>query len=662
MRVEKETTRKLLEYYSELFHFPLERNRLFLKLSDYSDEQNSDKFSDYSSFLNRFEISFHFRMNPLDLETVDQLGKGDWIFREERFFRIILSLPYFILVQDLDGKKSWQRKSDFFLSEGMFILTAEPFRPFTLGEKDISPENRILSLLRLESSDISILTVFSIFAALLSLVIPVGTQSFVNILAFGTQMQPVIVLTFLITGALLFAGVLKILQMTAAEILQQRLFARVFTEMISVFPESDSDRFLEPEKRRKLNYLLDISTAQKSATVLLTDGLAILLQMTVGTAVLLLYHPVFIIYDIFIIILSYFVIVRLGKDGVGTSILESKYKHRTVFWIEEVFEKFSAVQGRYGQRLARKKALGLAGDYIHYRGAHFQILKKQASVFILFQAVGTAVLLGLGGYLVIKGEISLGQFVAAEIIAAKIMESFSKSPKYLESYYDLCASLDKISDALESGEFSSNDSEQSGAGQSTMEFRNTVFSIQRRFFKCNDKVIKKGDSVSISGDPQALWEFFRLLSKGNHHSFKSDSDFSLWAENSILISSPDFFSGTLEDSINLFTDQETFIENLRNLSLYGIVCTEFGEDFCSMPVSEISERLDRDDLFLLYSALVWRKSAGLVMIYPPENLNERTFSALNSLIERHSPECIIMHCNDKIISNQTMEIMEKKDE
>ncbi|HMV78750.1 MAG TPA: ABC transporter transmembrane domain-containing protein [Leptospiraceae bacterium] len=655
MKIEKETTRKLLEYYSELYHFPLERNRIFMMLNDFSDAAEK-----YSAFLNQFKVPFHFSFKPLDMDSAESLGKTDWIFRDGVFCRIIFYAPYYILTEDFDGHRKWYRKSDFFRKEEIYFLSAEPFRPFTLGEKEISPEKRILSLIRLESSDIGLLTVFSIFAALLSLVIPVGTQSFVNILAFGTQMQPVIVLTFLITGALTFAGVLKILQMTAAEILQQRLFARVFTEIIAGFPESDKDSFLKTENSRKLNYLLDISTAQKSATVLLTDGLAILLQMTVGIIVLLLYHPIFIIYDVFIIILCYFVTVRLGKDGVSTSILESKYKHKTVFWLEEAFEKFSAIQGRRGLDLVRKKAEGIAGDYLHYRGVHFHTLKKQASVFILFQAVGTAVLLGMGGYLVIKGEISLGQFVASEIIAAKIMESFSKSAKYLESYYDLCASLDKISHALESGDSSFRRNTSAASNDDRMEFRNASFSVSGKTFLVNDILMNKGDSVSVKGENSAVREFFRILCGSDIRSFKTDSDMLFWAENSIMISSPKFFSGPLEESLNLFTDRETFSAILKKLGIYSRICSEFGEDFHSLDISEFTERLNEDDLFLFYTALVWRNSVSLAILCPPGYIGENTLSALNSFIQNHGMEVIVIHCNDKIISNKSFEIMERK--
>jgi ABC-type bacteriocin/lantibiotic exporter with double-glycine peptidase domain len=66
-------------------------------------------------------------------------------------------------------------------------------------------------------------------------------------------------------------------------------------------------------------------------------------------------------------------------------------------------------------------------------------------VFALgMQAVASTVLLGLGGWLVISGQLTLGQLVAAELIVAVIVGSFAKLGKHMESFYDLLASVEKL--------------------------------------------------------------------------------------------------------------------------------------------------------------------------------------------------------------------------
>ncbi len=78
------------------------------------------------------------------------------------------------------------------------------------------------------------------------------------------------------------------------------------------------------------------------------------------------------------------------------------------------------------------------------RKLHFRIVMRQIVFSLALQAVAATVLLGLGGWLVIQGELTLGQLVAAELIVMMIVSSFAKIGKYFESFYDLLASVDKL--------------------------------------------------------------------------------------------------------------------------------------------------------------------------------------------------------------------------
>lgn len=63
---------------------------------------------------------------------------------------------------------------------------------------------------------------------------------------------------------------------------------------------------------------------------------------------------------------------------------------------------------------------------------------------LLLQTLASTALLAIGGWLVISGQLSLGQLVAAELIVAVVVGSFAKLGKHIESFYDLMASIDKI--------------------------------------------------------------------------------------------------------------------------------------------------------------------------------------------------------------------------
>ena len=63
-------------------------------------------------------------------------------------------------------------------------------------------------MLRLESTEIWVAVVYSIAIGLVSLVLPVAVQAVVNTVAFGTLVQPLVILTILVFLALCFSTVL----------------------------------------------------------------------------------------------------------------------------------------------------------------------------------------------------------------------------------------------------------------------------------------------------------------------------------------------------------------------------------------------------------------------------------------------------------------------
>jgi ABC-type bacteriocin/lantibiotic exporter with double-glycine peptidase domain len=86
----------------------------------------------------------------------------------------------------------------------------------------------------------------------------------------------------------------------------------------------------------------------------------------------------------------------------------------------------------------------LAVDYLDHRKLHFRIVIRQMVFALGLQVFAFTTLLGLGGWLVIQGELTLGQLVASELIVTVIVGSFTKMHKHLESFYDLMASMDKL--------------------------------------------------------------------------------------------------------------------------------------------------------------------------------------------------------------------------
>jgi len=72
------------------------------------------------------------------------------------------------------------------------------------------------------------------------------------------------------------------------------------------------------------------------------------------------------------------------------------------------------------------------------------VLLKQITGFLTIHALSSAALLGIGGWLVIQRQLTLGQLIAAELVVNLMLSSLSKFGKQLETYYDLQAAMDKL--------------------------------------------------------------------------------------------------------------------------------------------------------------------------------------------------------------------------
>jgi ABC-type bacteriocin/lantibiotic exporter with double-glycine peptidase domain len=308
----------------------------------------------------------------------------------------------------------------------------------------VHPWQRLKQWLKLESTEIWVAAVYTAATGLVSLMLPIAVQAVVNTVAFGTLLQPLVVLTLLVFVALTFVTVLNACRHWVVELIQRRIFVRMAGEvthkLLNVEPGA-LDRHHGPEL---VNRFLEVVTVQKAGAGLLMEGLTVMVQTVIGMMLLGVYHPFLLAFDVLLVASILLVVFPLGAGAIPTSVQESKAKYGLVAWLEEVARHQIAFKSGAGAALALRKTNGLVEDYLNYRGKHFRVLMRQVIGSYTLQALASATLLGVGGWLVISRQMTLGQLVAAEIVVALVVSGFTKFGKHLESFYDLMASLDKL--------------------------------------------------------------------------------------------------------------------------------------------------------------------------------------------------------------------------
>lgn len=307
-------------------------------------------------------------------------------------------------------------------------------KPFVLLWKLLLPEQK----------DILTVIAISSVAGILMLSVPVTAQQLVRTVTFATLYQPIVVLSLILLGLLGFVAALQTLQAYVAELIQRRLFIRVAGTVARHLPRVSPQAWQQMNVPEVMNRFLDIVVVQKVVASLLVDGIGILLTTVIGMSVMAFYHPFLLGYDVLLLGFLALVVFGLGRRGVQTAILESKAKYNVVAWLETMARCPSIFQSFGVDALACDRADVLCAQYLQQRRAHFRILLRQVVMILFIQVIATTALLGLGGYLVLQEQLTLGQLVAAELIVAMIVASFAKLGKHIEGWYDLLAAVDKL--------------------------------------------------------------------------------------------------------------------------------------------------------------------------------------------------------------------------
>ena len=165
-------------------------------------------------------------------------------------------------------------------------LVGRPLTPLSPGadhpHDHPTPFQRVRSLLRLERDDVGLAALYAAAVGVVSLVLPVSVQALVNNVAFGGLLQPIVVLALVVLAGLALAGALTAAQAWVVERIQRRVFARVVVDLSHRLPRVRGETLESAHAPELVNRFFDVFGVQKSLATLLVDGLAVLLDTSVG--------------------------------------------------------------------------------------------------------------------------------------------------------------------------------------------------------------------------------------------------------------------------------------------------------------------------------------------------------------------------------------------
>lgn len=307
-----------------------------------------------------------------------------------------------------------------------------------------SPGWRLAKLLLTEKRDILYILFYAIVVGLISLVLPLGIQTTMELISGGVFFSSVYVLIGGVIVGTLVAGGLQVFQISLVEYLQRRVFTKAAFEFAYRLPRiklTALDKHYTPEL---VNRFFDVITIQKSLPKFLIEFSGAAFQILFGLLLLSLYHPFFVFFGAGLLGVLFLIFYILGPRGLKTSILESKYKYQVIHWLEDVGRSLHAFKITGSTNLPIRKTDYHVSSYLKNRKSHFRILLTQFGAIVFFKAAIIGGLLIMGTSLVVQREITLGQFVASEVVIILILASVEKIIMYTDVVYDLLTAVDKV--------------------------------------------------------------------------------------------------------------------------------------------------------------------------------------------------------------------------
>ncbi|MCH7415518.1 ATP-binding cassette domain-containing protein [Belliella sp. R4-6] len=357
----------------------------------------------------------------------------------------------------------------------------------------LTPLKRFVRFLNEEKKEVYAIYFYAILNGIVSLSLPLGIQAILNFILGGRISTSWILLVIVVGAGISFGGFLQISQLFLTEKLQQRVFTKAGFGFAYRLPRLKLDNLHDKHAPDLVNRFFDAVNLQKGMAKILIDFSAASIQVFFGLLLLAMYHPFFIIFGFVLILLLILIFYFTSPAGMETSLKESTSKYKVAYWLEEIGRTMATFKLAGNSNLPFMRVDKLLQTYVEYRNKHFAVLIFQYKILIAFKVLIVCSLLVAGSLLLINNEISIGQFVAAEIIIVLVVNSVEKLILTLETVYDTLTATEKLGQILDLPVEKIEGTDKS----LTSEFQGLEFKVRNVSYQSRDGQFKILDDVSL---------------------------------------------------------------------------------------------------------------------------------------------------------------------
>ncbi|MBD8736322.1 ABC transporter ATP-binding protein [Sphingomonas sp. CFBP 13706] len=287
--------------------------------------------------------------------------------------------------------------------------------------------------------------VYGVAISLLSLATPISVQLLINSVANTALPAPLWTLAGLLLVLLLFVAGLSAMRFWVMALFERRFFARVVAEITERAVHAQNPFFADQNRGDLFNRYFDLVVVQKAVPSLVIGAFTIILQSAVGLVVTSFYHPFFLAFNALLILLVLAIWTIWSRGSIRSAVALSHAKHEAARWLESLGGSNGFYKSSRHLDFAMDRSEAVTATYVDRHERYFRYSFAQTVAFLLLYAFASAALLALGGNLTLRGELSIGQLVAAELILSGVFYGVSQLGWYLDTLYDLIASAEELS-------------------------------------------------------------------------------------------------------------------------------------------------------------------------------------------------------------------------
>jgi ABC-type bacteriocin/lantibiotic exporter with double-glycine peptidase domain len=301
---------------------------------------------------------------------------------------------------------------------------------------------RLGLFLRLEKKILALIVSYALAIGVFSLIVPLTVQELVNTFAFAIQPIMIVTLSGVMAMTLLFIGGFKVLQSRAVEVLVQRLYARIALALTKQLPSFRDESFLP----KYANYFMEAELLPRALVVTLIDILNVTVGGMIGMTILVMYHPYFLAFNVLMLVGFALVITTLGQGAFKITMQVSQRNYDTMNWMQDIANNLLHFKATSSMPLLLKKTDELVKQYVEARKIRSDILSgRQYKGSVIWQALGHSGLIATAGWLLAIGQLTLGQFVAAEVIVGTLLLNMDIVARRMYAVYFVFTSLHELS-------------------------------------------------------------------------------------------------------------------------------------------------------------------------------------------------------------------------